>query len=429
MTTMPATTPVSLDAGRFPTAGTPADEVLDRMAALRVDDNDWRAGRTFSLVYTAGPEVHELLERAHTMYLAENALNTSVFPSLKHMQADVTGAVADLFHGDGSAGGFMTSGGTESILMAVKAAREWGRAERGITEPEIVLATSAHAAFAKASHYFGVESVRTEVTDDYRVDVAAMAEAITPNTVLVVGSAPQYPQGVVDDIPAIAALAEEHGILCHVDACMGGFLLPFLERLGRFDKPWDFRVPGVTSISADLHKYGYAAKGASTITYRTKSLRARQTFLFDGWLGGTYGSPTMAGTKPAGPIAAAWAVLNHLGVDGYVRLVEASHDAARTLTEGVRSTEGLALRGEPETTLVAFGAAEGSGIDIFSVADQLSLNGWYADRQTPPDSLHCTVNAVHGPVVEEFVADIKAAVAEVGSVTAADRSTTYGTLD
>lgn len=429
MTTTPGASAADLDAGRFPSSGTPADEVLDRMAALRVNDNDWRAGRTFSLVYSAGPEVHDLLEKAHTMYLAENALNTSVFPSLKRMQADVTGAVSDLFHGGDPAGGFMTSGGTESILMAVKAAREWGLAERGITEPEVVLATSAHAAFAKASHYFGVKSIRTEVSDDYTVDVSAMAEAITPNTVLVVGSAPQYPQGVVDDIPAIAALAEEHDILCHVDACMGGFLLPFLERLGRFDKPWDFRVPGVTSISADLHKYGYAAKGASTITYRTKALRARQTFLFDGWLGGTYGSPTMAGTKPAGPIAAAWAVLHHLGVDGYVRLVEAAHDAGRILIEGVRGTEGLALRGEPETTLVAFGAVEGSGIDIFTVSDGLAARGWYADRQTPPDSLHCTVNAVHRAVIDEFVADIAAVVAEVGGAVVADRATTYGTLD
>ena len=413
----------------LPPSGKPADEVLAELAELRADDNDWRGGRTYSLVYSAGEEVHDLLREAHGMFLAENALNVAVFPSLRRMQQDVLEITGDLLSGGGTTAGFMTSGGTESILCAVLAAREWARHERGIDQPEMVLPTSAHAAFAKADHLFGVRSVRVPVGDDWRADVAAMEAAITPNTVLLVCSAPQYPQGVVDPVEEVAALAAARGLLCHVDACLGGFMLPFLERLGRFDRPWDFRVPGVTSISADLHKYGYAAKGASTITYRHRDLRRHQTFLFDGWLGGTYGSPTLAGTRPAGPIAAAWAVLQHLGEEGYVRLAEATHDAALRLAEGIRSTPGLVLRGDPDATVMAFGASEPDELDIYAVGDRLVARGWHLDRQKPPDSLHAMVNAVHADVIDTLVDDIAAATAEVAGVRGADRAATYGTVE
>jgi sphinganine-1-phosphate aldolase len=267
------------------------------------------------------------------------------------------------------------------------------------------------------------------VGDDYRADAGAIAAAMESDTVLVVASAPSYPQGVIDPVPELAALAAERGVLCHVDACMGGFMLPFLERLGHVDRPWDFRVPGVTSISADVHKYGYAPKGVSTVTYRDRSLRRHQMFVFDGWLGGAYGSPAMAGTRPAGPLAAAWAVLQHLGEEGYLRLAGRAWDAARRLEDGVRGTPGLAVRGEPDATLVAFGAADPAALDIFAVGDELGERGWYLDRQTPPDSLHATVSAVHDGSVDQLVADLATAVARVGGGRAGDRSTTYATLE
>jgi sphinganine-1-phosphate aldolase len=413
----------------LPSNGTPAPEVLAALAELKASDRDWRAGRVFSLVYGAGEEVHELLEAASALYVSENALNTDVFPSLRRIQADILSVVAGLLGGVEGTAGFTTSGGTESILMAVKAARGWGRAERGIDSPSMVLPMSAHAAFAKASDYFGVRSIRVPVRDDYRADTDAMAAAVEPDTVLVVGSAPSYPQGVIDPIPELAALAAERGILCHVDACMGGFVLPFLERLGHVDRPWDFRVPGVTSISADLHKYGYAPKGISTVTYRDRALRRHQTFVFDGWLGGAYGSPAMAGTRSGAPLAAAWAVLHHLGEEGYLRLVERSWDAAQRLQAGVRAIPDLALRGEPDAPVFAFGATDPKGLDIFAVGDELAARGWYLDRQTPPDSLHATVSAVHDASVDELVADLGAAVAGIGGGRAQDRSTTYATLE
>src|ERR1700722_3696720 len=258
---------------RLPAHGASADEVLDRMEELRADDQDWRGGRVFSLVYSAGDEVHELLQDAQSLYSAENGLNVLAFPSIGVLQHDIIRNTASLLGADdpasgGAVDGYLTSGGTESLLQAVKTARDVARRERGITRPQVVVAESAHAAFTKAADYFDVELIRVPVGPDFRVDVDALDAACADATIMVVGSAPTYPHGVVDPIADIAALALDRGLLCHVDACMGGFLLPFLERLGRFSEPFDFRLAGVTSMSADVHKYGYASKGVSVILYR-----------------------------------------------------------------------------------------------------------------------------------------------------------------
>lgn len=411
----------------LPPHGRPPAEVLDRLEGLRTGDVDWRRGRAFTLAYVAGPDVLALQREAYARFMTENALNTDAFPSLARMQRDVLGIVAELTHGGAEAAGFMTSGGTESLLMAVLAARERGRSERGVTVPEMVLPTSAHAAFEKAAHYFGVRSVRVPVGPDWRADPAAMAAATTERTVLVAASAPQYPQGVVDPVPAIAALAAERGIACHVDACMGGMALPFLERLGEPVPPWDFRVPGVTSISVDLHKFGYTAKGASVILHRTRALRRFQVFTTENWLGGRYGSSGVLGTKSGGAIAAAWAVLHHLGTDGYLALARTARDTTRRLVAALRATPEVQVLGEPDAMLVAFGMAP--PLDAFAVADGLWRRGWYVDRQGPPPSLHCTVNAVHAPVLDGFVADLRAAIAEARDAAARGDKGAYGTVE
>jgi glutamate/tyrosine decarboxylase-like PLP-dependent enzyme len=329
-------------------------------------------------------------------------------------------------HGS-TAAGFMTSGGTESILMAVLAARERGRAERNVVAPEMVLPASAHAAFEKAAHYFGVKSVRVPVRADWRADVDAMVAAVNDSTVLLVGSAPQYPQGVIDPIEAIAAIASDRGISCHVDACMGGITLPFLERLGRDVDPWDFRVEGVTSISVDLHKFGYTAKGASVIAHRTKELRRYQTFVTDNWLGGLYGSSGVLGTKSGGAMAAAWAVMNHLGQDGYRHLAATARAATERLVCGIAAIEGLVLRAEPDATLLAFGTT--SDLDAFAIADALWRRGWFVDRQGPPSSLHCTVNAAHDLVIDDFLADLADCVEEVRASASSGAQGAYGTIE
>ncbi len=412
----------------LPEHGLSAVEILDELDALKANDADWGSGRCFSYVYSAGDEVREIARAASSLYLSENALNTHAFPSLGRLQSDVVRMVADLVHGDEAAAGFMTSGGTESILCVVKAARERAKRERGITEPEMVLPESAHAAFHKGAHYFGVKTVTVPVRDDYAADVDAMAAAVTDHTALVVGSAPQYPQGVLDPITELAALAADTGASFHADACMGGMVLPFLERLGRALPPWDFRVDGVTSISVDLHKLGYTPKGASVVLYRSKELRRDQTFTFDGWLGGMYASSGLAGTKPGAPIAAAWAVLHYLGEDGYLRLTREAVDAARKLIDGVRSVDGLRVLGKPVAHVAAI-AADGDAIDVFALGDALQGRGWFLDRQRPPDSLHATVSAGNAPMIDAFLTDLAACAGIARATRAADRGTEYATLE
>ncbi|MFP5327906.1 MAG: pyridoxal phosphate-dependent decarboxylase family protein, partial [Acidimicrobiia bacterium] len=381
-------------------------------------------------VYDAGSELHEVVEEVARMFLHDNALNPMAFPSLGQIQSEVVGITAELLHGPEGVAGFMTSGGTESILSSVKAARERARKERGVTRPEMVVAESAHAAFHKAAHYFGLEVHKVAVRTDYRADVDAMAAKVNENTVLVVGSAPQYPQGVVDPIPELAALAQSVGANFHTDACMGGFVLPFMEMLGYEVPPWDFRVEGVTSISADLHKLGYAPKGASVILHRTKELRSYQTFVFDDWLGGFYASPALQGTRPALPMATAWATLHHIGLEGYKRLTKLAVETRVRIERGIRDIEGLAVVGQPEAHLLAITAAEGweDRLDVFALGDALQRRGWFHDRQKPPDSLHSTVSAGNAPVVEQYLADVRECVAEVLGERVEDRSTNYATL-
>ena len=413
----------------LPPKGIPAPQVLDELESLRADDVDWRNGKVFSLAYYAGPQAIAVAEDAYRRFSGENALSTDAFPSLRIMQQDVLSMVGPWLGAHKDSAGFMTSGGTESILMVVKAARDQFAQTRGVTTPNIVLPTSAHAAFEKACHYFGVESRRSAVGQDWRADIAAMERLIDDNTVMLVASAPQYPQGVVDDVTGIAALASSRGINCHVDACMGGVTLAYLVKLGLPIPAWNLSVSGVTSISVDLHKYGYTSKGASVVMYSSKSLRAHQGFLTDNWLGGMYASSGMLGTKSGGSIASAWAVLRHLGDDGYTALVRQTRNATEQLANHIVAHPHLVLRAYPDSTLICFGAADPSVLNVFAVADELRIRGWYVDRQTPPDSLHCTVNAIHHDKIDAFVVDLDASIELVLSTRLSGDVGSYGNLE
>lgn len=397
----------------LPASGAQAADVLSSMEAMRGDDVRWRDGRAFSLAYSAGPEALALAEEAYRRFSGENALNVGAFPSLRRMQQEVVDVVAGWCHAPASGAGFMTSGGTESLVLVVRAAVQRARREgRSMESPNMVLPASAHAALDKGGDYFGVEVRRAPVRDDWRADVDYMADLVDDSTILVVGSAPQYPQGVVDPIPDIARLARSVDANCHVDACMGGVILPAFERSGMSVAPWDFRVEGVTSISVDLHKYGYTSKGAGVLLHADKQRRADQTFFTDNWLGGAYGSSGILGTKSGGPIASAWAVMHHLGCDGYDRLALTSRAAALQIADHVDARPELVLRARPETTLLSFGVVDQKRHDVFAIADSLARRGWYVDRQGPPASIHLTVNAVHGPLVAEFLSDLDVAVEE-----------------
>ena len=411
--------------------GRDVDDVIRDLTDKRVNDVKWADGRTFGMVYDGGPLVHEVAEQAARLYLHENALNTKAFPSLGQIQSEVVGWTAGLLHGNDAVAGFLTSGGTESILCGVLAARERGAIERGITEPEMVVAESAHAAFHKAAHNFGLKLHTAPVQADWTADVDAMAALCNDNTVLVVGSAPQYPQGVQDDIPAIAALAKSIGANCHVDACMGGFVLPFVEMLGREVKPWDFRVDGVTTISADIHKLGYAPKGVSVILHCNKASRSYQTFVFDGWLGGFYASPNMQGTRSGLPMACAWAVMSHLGIDGYVDLTRQMLVNADQFRAGVAAIDGIRVLGDSQFHLVAMASDPDFDpeIDMFALGDALLAKGWFHDRQGPPDNLHSTISNSNTGVIDLYLADLAECVAAVVGTCTDDRSTNYATLE
>ena len=413
----------------MPPKGWSAVDVFEGLEAMRTRDVRWREGRAFSLAYHAGAEALAVAEEAYRRFSGENALSTDAFPSLKQIQAEVVAMAGVWLGATPSSAGFMTSGGTESILMAVKAARDRLLAERQIRQPNMVMPTSAHAAFAKAGAYFGVEVRRVAVGSDWRADVAAMQSRVDENTVLIVGSAPQYPQGVVDDIVGIAKIATDAQINCHVDACMGGVTLAYLQRLGENIAPWNLQVPGVSSISVDLHKFGYTSKGASVIMYASKHLRSFQGFVTDDWLGGVYGSSGVLGTKSGGSMASAWAVMHFLGDDGYLRLTRQAREATLQLATVVRNTPELVLRAEPESTLLCFGAQDPSALNVFAVADELSKRGWYVDRQTPPDSLHCTVNAIHHDKIDWFARDLHESVSIAIEQKTSGSVGTYGTVE
>lgn len=406
-------------------------DVIAELRAKRVNDARWQDGRTFGMVYDGGPSVHNVAEQAAMLYLHENALNTNAFPSLASIQNEVVGWTAHLLHGPDTAAGFLTSGGTESIQCAVLAARQRGRAERGISNGEIVVAESAHAAFHKSAHMFDMPIITTRVRPDWTADVDAMADAVTDRTVLIVGSAPQYPQGVVDPIPEIAALAATVDANCHVDACMGGFVLPFVEMLGGDVPPWDFRVDGVHSISADIHKLGYAPKGVSVVLHRNKQLRAYQTWTFDAWLGGFYGSPNLQGTRSGLPMAAAWAVMQHLGIDGYVELTRQTLDNADRMRRAIRAIDGLRVLGDSGYHLIAMASNPESAnpIDVFALGEALLKRGWVHDRQGPPDSLHSTVSNGNTGAIDDYVRDLSECVDEIRGVSVDDRSTSYSTVE
>lgn len=403
----------------FPTTGRSADDLLSEIATLRSGDLDWRGGRAFSLVYDVDdPDLESLLEAVGVMFLHENALNPFRYETLLKMETEVVAAAVDLF---GAGCGTMSSGGTESIFLAVYTAREWAR-ERGIAEPELLCADTAHPAFAKACHYLGVSMVRTPHGADGRAQPELMAAACSPRTALLVASTPCYPFGVIDDVTAIAAIARDHGVLCHVDACLGGWLLPWWERLGCAVPPWGFAVEGVTSMSADIHKYGYTFKGASTILYRDAELRQHQIFMYDDWPGGLYASSTAAGTRPGAPIAGAWAAIHHLGADGYLRLARRVLDATTRFRAGVSSIDGLEITADPDMSLFEFGPSPGSGIDIGGVGDVMDRHGWNLDRQQ--GGLHLMVSPGHDRVVDKFCGDLAAAVASHGASIGAAQ--TYG---
>ncbi len=396
----------------FPRRGTSADHTLAELARRKGIDPDFHSSKMLALMYPTGREEHErVLKGAHELYLWGNALNFPKFPQLVQLESEVLSMVGDLLHAPPGAGGTVTSGGTESILLSMLVNRERAAA-RGVDRPEILAPYSAHAAYAKAAKYFGMEYVTYPYGDDYRADVTEAKPLLNDRTAVVVASAMSFSHSVIDPITELAGLAADRGIGCHVDACVGGFVLPFLERLGYDIEPWDFRVPGVTEISLDLHKYGYSTKGSSIIVHRDPDWVEHQFFLFDGWSGPLYGTPAMPGARSATGIATGWAVLTHLGIDGYTQLTRETMEAADAVRRGIDEIPEVHIVGDPVGPMFAIGS---DSLDINQVGDLLEGRGWHFDRNSDPPSLHVMFSPAHRNVAADLVQDLTEVVAEVGS--------------
>jgi glutamate/tyrosine decarboxylase-like PLP-dependent enzyme len=401
----------------FPEQGASPDRLFAEMEAMRTRDVDWRRGRVGLYVHYAGEDVLAVAKEAYQRFFSENALGPKAFPSLKKLEDDVVDWTLDVLQAPGDATGVMTSGGTESLFLALAAARDWARATKpSIVSPEIVIPWSAHPAFDKAAHYLDLVVKRIPLRQDFRADVDAMAAAITSNSILIAGSAPGLPHGVIDPIRPIASLARKHELWCHVDACVGGFMAPFVKRAGYPVSDFDFSIDGVTSVSADLHKYGFTAKGASLLLLSSSSLRKYLVFDFDNWPRGHYSSATFRGTRPGGAIAAAWAVMRYLGLEGYTRIAGTTMEGRDRLIAGIRSLEGLHIVGEPELTVMGYGA---TGVDINAVAHHLGDRGWFVVGMQSPPGIHMgMLSPAHAAVVDEYLADLRLAVAAARAATA-----------
>jgi sphinganine-1-phosphate aldolase len=391
--------------------GRTADDILEELQQRQAKEPDPHGARLFGLVYpTHRGDLEQLVEEVHRRYLFGNALNPFKFPELAELEREVVAMTSSLVHVPGGGGGSMTSGGTESILMSMLVNRSRA-AGRGIDRPQILAARTAHPAYAKAAHYFGMELVKIPVDDGWRADASAAADLVTDRTAVIIASAFNYPHGVMDPVEELAAIADAHGIGCHVDACIGGFVLPFLERLGHDVPPWDFRVPGVTEMSADVHKYGYCPKGASVVLHRDEDWFFHQVFLYEDWPSGLYGSPGVAGARPAAPIAAAWAVMHYLGVDGYAQLMSGLVDTTRKVRGTVDGLDGVEVVGDPIGPVLAL---ESSSLDLYAVGDVMDDRGWHLNRNVEPEGLHLMLSPAHAEVVDELVGDLTDAVANHG---------------
>lgn len=394
------------------------DLLLARLAALRDDDLPVHGGRTMAYVYDAGlAGLDDLAARAQALFAGVNGLDMTAFPSVVTLENEVVAQAARLLGGGPATAGTFTSGGTESCLLAVLTAREHARRVRGVTAPELVLPVTAHAAFHKAARLFGLTVVSVPVDPaTFRVRADDVAAALTPRTALVVVSAPSYAHGVLDPVAGVAAAAAARDVLCHVDACIGGWHLGHLRLAeGQFAvRPFDLAVPGVTSLSVDLHKYAYTPKGASVLLFRDAELRRHGWFAHASWPGYPVVNATLQGTKSAGPLAAAWAVLHRIGTDGYVRLSAQVQDAARRLTEGAGRIPGLSVLGAPDASLVAVASTD-PALHPFVLADEMRLRGWYLQPQPAfagsPANVHLTVTAAVAASerIDELLTELAAA--------------------
>jgi len=404
---------------KIPENGRNQDDIYRELAQMAEEENaKWKTGQVSGTFYHAGDEHRAFLNKVFSLFSHENTIQFDLCPSMFKMEGDILAMTAAMLNGDAvpkqnprdAVCGTLTSGGTESILMAMKVYRDWGRAEKGIAAPEIIMPHTAHPAFDKSGDYFGIKMVHAPVFEpDFRVDPAAVEDLISENTVAIVGSAGNYPYGLIDPLEELSAIALRHDIGFHVDGCLGGFIFPWIEKLGYDIPPFDFRLPGVTSMSADTHKYGFALKGTSVVLYRNNNFRRYQYFNVPDWPGGMYASPTAAGSRSGGLTAATWSAMVYLGEKGYLQAARSIMDVADRIKAGIEEIPELKLIGKP-TFVISFASEQ---VDVYHINDFMKKRGWRFNVLQLPRALHFCVTMPQtfaGGVAERFVADLREGV-------------------
>ena len=399
----------------IPTEGRGKKDILDEMQSLNeLESAKWEDGFVSGAVYHGDQEHIDFLNKVYALNSQSNPLHSDIWPSTAKYEAEIVSMTAQMLGAGGTDNavvGTVTSGGTESILLAMKSYRDYARDKKGIKRPNMIVPTTVHAAFDKASQYFGIKMIRIPVDENFQADVEATRKAINRNTIVIVGSAPAFPHGIIDPIEALSELAYKRGIGFHTDACLGGFVLPWAQKLG-YDVPlFDFRLRGVTSMSADTHKYGYAAKGTSVVLYRGEELRHYQFYTSTEWPGGLYFSPTLAGSRPGALSASCWASMLTMGADGYTRAAKSIMETAEIVKKGVRQIPELYILGDP-LYVIAFGS---DTVNVFKVMDYMTKQGWSLNGLHKPSAVHLCVTLRHTQpgVAEKFIVDLQAGVAFV----------------
>lgn len=393
----------------LPDKGIPPEDILAILSERKKSDARWEDGRMYGYVYSPEKEAGDLMSKVNTLYFYENALNASLFPSIALCETQIVSITAKLLHGDDEVAGSVTSGGTESIILAMKAVRDYVHKQKPtLKDPEVILPWSVHPAFHKAAQFLGLKVISLPLqSDNYRADPNALLGLINEKTILLVASAPSYSHGVIDPIEEMAEIALDRNVFFHIDSCLGGFFLPFMEKLGYTIPRFDFRIPGVTSISADMHKFGYGAKGASVILYRTKELWKNQFFVHCDWPGGLFGCTTMLGSKSGAPIVEAWAMLMYHGMEGYMEMTRKTMKSVEILKSGIRAIDGLHIVGEPIMSVFSFSSDKK---DIYLIGDELQSRGWHIDHIMHPEALHLIVTLPNLENTDMFLTDLKNSV-------------------
>ncbi|MEM8972475.1 MAG: aminotransferase class I/II-fold pyridoxal phosphate-dependent enzyme [Pseudomonadota bacterium] len=399
----------------FPVSGQAKDDVLAQLRALKHDDANWSGGRVPLFVFKGSDDAAEISRDAFNLFFTENALGrTRAFPSLQQMEQDIVDMALDLFQAPEEATGFVTTGGTESIIQAVQTCRDYERAKRALPahRGNIVMAYSGHPAFDKAAGLMDLEVRRVPCATSYWADVDALDSAIDDDTIMLVGSAPCFPYGVFDPIEELSALAMRRNIWLHVDACVGGYLAPFVRQAGRHVPAFDFSLPGVRSLSADLHKFGFAPKPISTVFYRDPDRAAHHGFEFHDWPNGRFATTTIVGTRAGGAIAGAWALFQHLGREGYTAIANDLMTGIETYREGVAGLDDLQVLGAPELSIVAVGSET---LDVFRVAESMQEKGWVPGLLQKPKALHRMMSMLHVASMPQYLEDLSTATALIAA--------------